>query len=229
MMNFRSNRFTFFFKINLFLNNQPNISNFVIEKKQIFGIVKKILLIDNNDSFTYNLVQILEENDCSVEIVLNSEAHKVRVSDYSGIVISPGPGEPSDYDMLFKFLEENYLKNKFLGVCLGHQVIGEFFGAKNIQLEQVHHGEQSKIKIIADTKLYEDFSQIETPFTAGRYHSWVLSSEYFPECLKRTAEDENGLIMSIEHRNLPIFGVQYHPESFMTPLGEKIIQNWLQI
>lgn len=190
--------------------------------------MQKILLIDNNDSFTYNLVQIFEENSCSVDVIENTNISGIIAESYSGIVISPGPGNPSDYHNLFEFLKNNFEKNKILGVCLGHQVIGEFFGAVNYRLEKVYHGERNQIKIIADSII---FNHLENyfPLMAGRYHSWALSNLNFPDSLKITSLDDKDVIMSMEHNYLPIFGVQFHLESIMTDSGEKIIRNWLNL
>ncbi|OGU56354.1 MAG: hypothetical protein A2X64_02025 [Ignavibacteria bacterium GWF2_33_9] len=190
--------------------------------------MQNILLIDNNDSFTYNLVQIIEENGCKITLLKNSEISGLDVEEFDGIVISPGPGNPSDYKSLFEFLEENHKKRKILGVCLGHQVIGEFFGGKNVQLSKVHHGSQSQIEIIADSILFQDLSHNQT-LIAGRYHSWALDANSFPDCLKITSLDNEGTIMSLEHIDLPIFGVQFHPESYITDFGEILIHNWLNV
>lgn len=190
--------------------------------------MQKILLIDNNDSFTYNLVQIFEENSCLVDVIENTNISGISAESYSGIVISPGPGNPSDYHNLFEFLKKHFEKSKILGVCLGHQVIGEFFGAVNYRLEKVYHGERNQINLISDSILFKNLDN-DLPLMAGRYHSWALSKMNFPDNLKTTSVDDNGVIMSIEHNYLPIFGVQFHLESIMTDSGEKIIRNWLNL
>lgn len=183
-------------------------------------------MIDNNDSFTYNLVQILEENDCIVDICRYRDLNLQKTEGYSGIIISPGPGIPNEYKLIFDFLSYYSKKIKILGVCLGHQIIGEFFGGKNYQLSEVHHGENSKIRMVDDSPLYKGISK-DNFFYAGRYHSWSLNKEFFPSCLRVTALDEEGVIMSFDHKSLPVFGVQFHPESIMTPQGEIILKNWI--
>jgi para-aminobenzoate synthetase component 2 len=187
-----------------------------------------ILLIDNNDSFTYNLKQLFEENNCKVSIVNNLELSHHKLDNYSAVVISPGPGNPSDYTMLFDFLRDNYSRIKILGVCLGHQVIGEFFGGKNEKLKQVHHGARSPIIISGNS---QHFGKIDkySEINGGRYHSWALSKVNFPDCLVITSVDSEGVIMSFEHKELPIFGIQFHPESYMTDFGDELIRAWLEI
>lgn len=187
---------------------------------------KNVAIIDNYDSFTYNLVQLVERtNQLSPTILKNDEIDASSVSNFEYIIISPGPGLPDGFGQLMSVLKSCITKSKILGVCLGMQAIALIFGGRLKQLEQVQHGKKSMIFIDqAKSLLYDDLPK---SIEIGRYHSWVVDENYLPENIIVDAIDEDGSIMSLYHLKLPIFGVQYHPESFMTNYGEKIIANFL--
>lgn len=191
--------------------------------------MKKILLLDNYDSFTYNLVQILEElveEDQKIVVKKNDEISVEEVSVYDKIVLSPGPGIPSESGILIETIKKYAGEKPIFGVCLGLQAIVEAFGGELFNLEKVHHGVQSKLEIKKDSKIFQG---LENPILIGRYHSWVASKRHFPSELDITGEDENGIIMSIENSAKKIYAVQFHPESIMTPQGKQMIRNWLSI
>ncbi|RQD77929.1 MAG: aminodeoxychorismate/anthranilate synthase component II [Halanaerobium sp. MSAO_Bac5] len=186
-----------------------------------------ILVIDNYDSFTYNLVHILEEFD-EVKVIRND---RVSVEDIAlmapdKIVISPGPGRPDDAGISKKVID--YFKDKIeiLGVCLGHQCIAEVFGAEVIIADELVHGKVSKINKIAETELL--FAGIENAFSATRYHSLLVNKKNLPEELEVLAETEKGEIMAIKHKDYPVYGVQFHPESILTEAGKIILANFLE-
>jgi len=186
-----------------------------------------IAVIDNYDSFTYNLVHYLEDITGEVPFVYKNDAIDfIELDKYSHIVLSPGPGLPSTSGELMKVIEKYHTKKNILGVCLGMQALGEYFGGKLKNLPEVQHGVQTNIYVehFVGNKLYNNFSP---DLKVGRYHSWVVDENYLPECLIRTAKDEEGNLMSFQHLTLPIYAVQYHPESIMTPMGKKILENWL--
>ncbi len=187
----------------------------------------KILLVDNYDSFTWNIVQLFHKSGCeNIEVIKKDELSLSEVSNFDGVVFSPGPGLPDDSpimrEIVFKFKESLPI----LGICLGHQAIATSFGAKLKQCDKIIHGVSSEIFKSKDEEL---FNGIDKSFFAGRYHSWVVSSELFPEELCVTAIDENQEIMAISHKHFSIKGLQFHPESFMTVDGEQIISNWLKM
>lgn len=188
----------------------------------------KIIIIDNYDSFSYNLVHYIEKlTGQRPDIFRNDEISLESVGDYEKIVLSPGPGVPVEAGILLSLIKKYSSTHSILGVCLGHQAIGEAFGGKLINLTTVYHGIASKIKVLIETDpLYQG---IPNEFVAGRYHSWVLSDQDLPECLSVTARDESGLIMGISHKQFDVSGVQYHPESILTENGMKIMANWLNI
>lgn len=186
----------------------------------------KILVIDNYDSFTYNLVQYLQEitND-TVNIFRNDAIEVEDVDNYDCIVLSPGPGIPKDAGKMPEIIQRYKDKKPILGVCLGHQAIGEAFGGELKNLEQVYHGLATDIHVSdKDEPLYQN---LPDTIEVGRYHSWVIDKEHCPDCLAVTSTSPDGAIMSIRHESLPIFGVQYHPESIMTPQGKVILSNFL--
>lgn len=184
-----------------------------------------ILVIDNYDSFVYNLVHYLEELDCSVTVRRNNELSLEEVEDYDKILLSPGPGIPDEAGLLKEIIATYGSKKSILGVCLGQQAIGEVFGGKLINLKHVYHGVASKIKLsVTDEPLYAGMDQ---EIEVGRYHSWVVDQN-LPDCLEATSFDENGQIMSLRHKVYDVRGVQFHPESVLTPEGKKIIQNWVR-
>lgn len=187
-----------------------------------------ILVFDNYDSFTYNLVHALREitGDSRIDVVRNDKLKLEDATIYDKIILSPGPGIPSEAGLLIDMVKRYASSKSILGVCLGHQAIGEAFGAKLVNLKDVHHGLAENIHIIKDESIYKE---IPETFVAGRYHSWVISPDNLPDCLEVTAVDDEGQIMSIRHKEHNVRGVQFHPESVLTPLGKKIIQNWLEI
>lgn len=188
----------------------------------------RILVFDNYDSFTYNLVHMVEHIlHARVDVVLNDQCRLENIAGYDKIILSPGPGIPSEAGMLLPLIREYAGKIPMLGVCLGHQAIAEAFGGSLLNLEDVYHGVATKITVAdPDWYLYQGLGPV---FSAGRYHSWVVSPEGLPACLRVTAVDDQGMIMSMQHREFDISGVQFHPESVLTPLGEQILRNWLAV
>lgn len=190
----------------------------------------KILVFDNYDSFTYNLVHLVEKIlHCKVDVYRNDQLELEQVKDYDKIILSPGPGLPSEAGLLMPLIKEYASSKSILGVCLGHQAIGEVFGGKLINLDKVFHGVATPINVkqYTSTNGQDVFKDMPSTFEVGRYHSWVVSEESFPEILEITATDDNGFIMGLRHRNFDVQGVQFHPESVLTPLGEKLLANWL--
>ncbi len=186
----------------------------------------KILVFDNYDSFTYNLVHLVEKIlHTKVDVFRNDKILLDDIKKYDKIILSPGPGIPSEAGLLLSVIKEYAASKSILGVCLGHQAIGEAFGGKLINLDKVYHGIATPIKIINEqAKL---FYGLNNSIEVGRYHSWIVSDENFPAELEVTARDENGFIMALQHKNLDVQGVQFHPESVLTPDGETIVKNWL--
>ena len=186
----------------------------------------KILVVDNYDSFTYNLVHAIKKiSGEDVKVVRNDEIDIPSVESFDKIVLSPGPGIPSEAGML-KQVIASYAKSKsILGVCLGHQAIGEVFGARLLNMARVIHGMSTPVHIVS--RLTTLFKNIPDTFEAGRYHSWVIDETNIPDCLEVTGVDDTNRIMAIRHKEYDVQGVQFHPESILTPLGEQIIANWL--
>ena len=185
----------------------------------------KCLLLDNYDSFTYNLRHILLELGVDTDVYRNDKISLEEVEKYDKILLSPGPGIPSEADLLLPLIERYAPTKSILGVCLGEQAIGEVFGAKLLNLKDVYHGVCSDIRVLRKDTLFEG---LESGFRAGRYHSWVVSKEEIPECIEITAVDaEEGYIMGIRHRVYDVCGIQFHPESVLTPQGKIIIGNWI--
>jgi anthranilate synthase component II len=190
----------------------------------------KILVFDNYDSFTYNLVHLIEKIlHCKVDVYRNDQLQLEQVKDYDKIILSPGPGLPSEAGLLMPLIKEYASSKSILGVCLGHQAIGEVFGGKLTNLDKVFHGVATPIKVeqYDSTHGQDVFKDMPSTFDVGRYHSWVVSKESFPEVLEITATDDNGFIMGLRHKTFDVQGVQFHPESVLTPLGEKLLANWL--
>ena len=191
----------------------------------------KILVFDNYDSFTYNLVHLVAKiTHVSVDVFRNDEIALEKVADYDKIILSPGPGIPSEAGMLLDLIKAFAPTKSILGVCLGHQAIGESFGGTLENLSTVFHGVATPITI--DKKILGTrnslFDLLPEKIIVGRYHSWVVSEQDFPDCLEITARDSNGLIMGLQHKQYDVQGVQFHPESVLTPDGETIIKNWLK-
>ncbi len=186
----------------------------------------KLLVLDNYDSFTYNLVQYIQELlDAKVEVVRNDAIELSAVAEYDVVVLSPGPGLPSQAGIMPELIKK-YASEKFiLGVCLGHQAIGEAFGAGLENLSQVYHGVSTPIQIIDPEDIL--FADIPRQIEVGRYHSWVVNKNSLPETLKVTAMDSQGEIMALRHRMYEVYGVQFHPESIMTTKGMQILENFL--
>ncbi len=186
-----------------------------------------IVVIDNYDSFVYNLVHYLEALDCKVTVVRNNQFHIDALASYDKILLSPGPGIPEEAGLLKQVITSYGGKTPILGVCLGHQAIAEVFGGSLINLPEVFHGVATRGHILVDNEPL--FKEIGKEIEIGRYHSWVVSKEDFPESLEITSIDDAGKIMSLRHRELDIRGLQFHPESVLTPLGKKIIKNWVHM
>jgi anthranilate synthase component 2 len=185
----------------------------------------KILIFDNYDSFTYNLVHLVEKIlHEKVEVFRNDEIPLEEIKRFDRIILSPGPGIPSEAGLLLPLIKEYASSKPILGVCLGHQAIGEAFGATLINLSTVYHGVATKIKLKNKKDL---FSGLPEEIEVGRYHSWIVGDENLPEELEVTAQDESGYIMALRHKKYDVQGVQFHPESVLTPEGEKIMRNWL--
>ena len=184
----------------------------------------KIVIIDNYDSFTYNLSHLIKSLGAEVDVVRNDQFELSDLEPYSKIVLSPGPGIPSEAGLLLDVIRTYAGKKPILGVCLGHQAIGEVFGAKLENLSEVFHGVATPCHIVADDPI---FSGLDRDITVGRYHSWVVSQEELPECLEVTAVSDEGQIMALRHKTLNVRGIQFHPESVLTPDGRKMIQNFL--
>lgn len=188
--------------------------------------MKPILILDNYDSFTYNIAHIVKESGYSADIYRNDKISIEDVDKYDKILLSPGPGIPSEAGILLSLIKRYAPTKSILGICLGEQAIGEVYGAKLENLPKVYHGIESIIEKASDNEPL--FAGIEKQFKAGRYHSWVVSRENFPEALQITAVDkETNLIMALRHKQYDVKGVQFHPESVLTPCGKQIISNWL--
>jgi len=188
--------------------------------------MKRIMILDNYDSFTYNLVHAVQKiTGQKVDVYRNDAIPLEKVDTYDKIILSPGPGIPDEAGIM-KLLIEQYAPSKsILGVCLGLQAIAEVFGGNLRNLSKVFHGVATSIHVVRkDDPLFKDIPAL---FQAGRYHSWIVNREKLPECLEITAIDDQNEIMALSHREYDVRGVQFHPESVLTPLGEKMIQNWL--
>lgn len=192
----------------------------------------KILVFDNYDSFTYNLVHLIEKiMGVQVDVHRNDQITLDDVEVYDKIILSPGPGIPEEAGLLLPLIKRFASIKPILGVCLGHQAIGEAFGAKLINLDKVFHGVATPIHLTSESypssegNIFQDFP---LSFEVGRYHSWVVDKKELPDCLEITAEDDNGFIMAMKHRNFDVTGVQFHPESVLTPSGEELMRNWLK-
>lgn len=186
----------------------------------------KIAIIDNYDSFTYNLSHLVKELGAEVSVMRNDQFAMNDLQAYDKIILSPGPGIPSEAGLLLDVIRTYAGKKPMLGVCLGHQAIGEVFGAELTNLSEVYHGVQTE-----GTQLGNDpiFATLPERIAMGRYHSWVVSRNHFPQCLEITALSDDGMIMALRHKQYNIHGIQFHPESVLTPQGRTIINNWLNL
>ncbi|EJL69817.1 anthranilate synthase component II [Chryseobacterium populi] len=186
----------------------------------------KVLVFDNYDSFTYNLVQIIERilNE-KVDVVRNDKITLEKINIYDKIILSPGPGIPEEAGILLDLIKEYAPTKSILGVCLGQQAIAEAFGGSLINLSEIFHGVATSAEIIkSNTRLFKNLS---SALEVGRYHSWAVNPDNFPEELEITAVDKDGMIMALQHKTYDVHGVQFHPESILTPEGETIIKNFL--
>jgi anthranilate synthase component 2 len=194
--------------------------------------VKKILILDNYDSFTYNLVHMVEEIiGGQVDVYRNDQIGLEQVSQYDKIILSPGPGIPAEAGIMLELIKTYANSKSIFGVCLGHQAIGQVFGGQLLNLSKVYHGVKTAINVHPNIKpsLFNNdwFSRLDTTIDVGRYHSWVVDDKTLPEVLEVTAVDASGMIMALRHREFDIQGVQFHPESVLTPFGRKMLENWL--
>jgi len=188
---------------------------------------KKILVLDNYDSFTYNLVHMVRELGGAEVIVDVARNNRLAVDDlaaYDKIILSPGPGIPSEAGIMLDVIRRYAPTKSILGICLGEQAIGEAFGATLENLSEVYHGVAAPVRVVEKDVL---FKGLEKGFEAGRYHSWIVRAKDFPDALRITAVDPDGRIMAIAHREYDVRGVQFHPESVLTPDGKTMISNWL--
>ena len=185
--------------------------------------MEKVFVIDNYDSFTYNLVHYLEELGFEAIVKRNDKFKLDELDEFSRILLSPGPGIPDESRLLKAAIERYAPTKKILGICLGQQAIGEVFGAKLINLEKVYHGIATPVTVTEDDLLFRDLPKT---FEIGRYHSWVIETP-LPNDLVATSFDEQGQLMSLRHKTYHVRGVQYHPESILTPNGKKILENWI--
>ncbi len=204
----------------------------------------KILVFDNYDSFTYNLVHLVEKIlHQKVDVYRNDQIFLEDVQQYDKIILSPGPGIPEEAGLLLPLIKEYAATKSILGVCLGHQAIGEAFGGKLVNLSTVYHGVATNIRVVnGELSMVSDtgspltaqplrsqlFEGLPDEIEVGRYHSWIVADENFPKELEVTARDENNYIMALQHKKYDVQGVQFHPESVLTPDGEKIMRNWLK-
>ncbi|MBP5760981.1 MAG: aminodeoxychorismate/anthranilate synthase component II [Verrucomicrobia bacterium] len=186
----------------------------------------KIVIIDNYDSFTYNLAHLVKEFNVEVTVYRNDQFRLNDLEPFHKILLSPGPGIPTEAGLLLDVIRTYKDKKSILGVCLGHQAIGEVFGGKLENLSDVFHGVATEGTQFGNDEI---FSGLPKRITMGRYHSWVVSKDGFPDCLEITAESDEGQIMALRHKELDIRGIQFHPESVLTPDGRKIMENWLRL
>lgn len=185
--------------------------------------MKKVFVIDNYDSFTYNLVHYLEELECEVTVKRNDQFKLEELEEYPLLLLSPGPGIPDESGLLKEAIKHYAPTKKILGICLGQQAIGEVFGATLINLDKVYHGIATPVNIIEEDVL---FKNLPKTFEIGRYHSWVVNTP-LPDELIATSVDPEGQLMSLRHKTFDVRAVQYHPESILTPNGKKILDNWI--
>ncbi|MEG1728463.1 MAG: aminodeoxychorismate/anthranilate synthase component II [Bacteroidaceae bacterium] len=183
-----------------------------------------IAIIDNYDSFTYNLSHLVKTLNCTVTVFRNDKIQMSALNAFDKIILSPGPGIPSESGQLLNVIDKYAGVKPILGVCLGHQAIGEYFGATLTNLEHVYHGVQTPLHLLTSDYLFEGLT---FPSQVGRYHSWIVSKKKLPLCLEVTAQSEEGEIMALRHKKMDIRGIQFHPESILTPEGYTILKNWI--
>ena len=206
------------------MNTENSNASFFTYKKN--GNVPRILVFDNYDSFTYNLVHLVEKITLQkVDVYRNDQLRLEEIKRYDKIILSPGPGIPEEAGLLLPLIKEYAATKSILGVCLGHQAIGQAFGSGLKNLDKVYHGVATNINI-TDTKS-SILKGLPARILVGRYHSWIVAAENLPADLEITAIDDNGYIMALQHKTFDVQGVQFHPESVLTPDGEKIMRNWL--
>ena len=186
----------------------------------------RICIIDNYDSFTYNLAHLVREAGAEVTVYRNDQFRMEQLEEFDKLILSPGPGIPEEAGLLLEVIHCYAFRKPLLGVCLGHQAIGETFGAKLVNLSHVYHGVATPIRITQP----DDYllAGLSPTLEVGRYHSWVVSEEGLPSCLEVTSTSDEGLIMSLRHKELDVRGLQFHPESVLTPCGRQLIENWLR-
>ena len=185
----------------------------------------KVVVIDNYDSFTYNLVHMVKELGAEVTVFRNDQFELSQLEVFDKILLSPGPGIPSEAGKLLDVIRSYAGSKPILGVCLGHQAIGEVFGARLTNLDEVYHGVQTSCRVNSDEQL---FRGLPSEIVIGRYHSWVVSRENLPDCLEVTAVSPDGEVMALRHKDYDIRGIQFHPESVLTPDGKQMMRNWLE-
>tara|TARA_B100001109_G_scaffold25128_2_gene18586 strand:+ start:1123 stop:1683 length:561 start_codon:yes stop_codon:yes gene_type:complete len=185
----------------------------------------KVIVIDNYDSFTYNLVHYLEELNCRVTVKRNDEVNIEDIQKFDKVVLSPGPGIPSEAGLSKEIILRYFKSKSILGVCLGHQAIAEVFGGELLNLKKVFHGVATDINIVKSDPI---FLGLPNTLKVGRYHSWVVK-EPVPSDLEVIAIDENGQIMALKHKKYSVWGVQFHPESILTEHGKSLLKNWLKL
>lgn len=184
----------------------------------------RILILDNYDSFTYNLVHQVYEVGYSCDVFRNDKVEASVAEDYDKIILSPGPGVPDEAGVLKEMIDRYGATKSILGVCLGHQAIGEVFGGELQLLERVYHGVATDVKIVGTDYVFDG---VDPLVTVGRYHSWIVNRASLPDCLEVTVEDTDGEIMAFKHSKFDVHGVQFHPESVLTPIGAQLMKNFL--
>lgn len=185
-----------------------------------------IVIIDNYDSFTYNLSHLVKELGAKVTVLRNDQFELQQLEEFDKIILSPGPGIPSEAGLLLDVISTYKGRKPMLGVCLGHQAIGEVFGARLTNLSEVYHGVQTEGTQLGNDPIFDGLPQ---RIMMGRYHSWVVDRASLPQCLEVTATTDDGMIMAMRHKEYDIHGIQFHPESVLTPDGRTIVDNWLHM
>lgn len=185
----------------------------------------RIAVIDNYDSFTYNLVHLVKSQGVEVDVFRNDQFRLSSLEPYDKLLLSPGPGIPGEAGLLLEVIKTYAPRKPILGICLGHQAIGEVFGGRLVRLRQVYHGVATPCEQMMDEPLFADLPR---HFEVGRYHSWVVSREDFPDCLQVTALSSDGQVMALRHKRYDVRGLQFHPESVLTPLGGTILSDWIR-